>query len=663
MALAGEKVKWVWPVILLWITPILLAQDRQSDLDFSEFSLEDLFKIEIVTASKLEEPLWEAPGVVTVVTATEIERFGGANLYEVLGRVPGVQTSFTIGQNRTSLRGGSPLFTFGRILLLVDGRPIRSPGATIGINYNPIEAFPLSRIQRIEIVRGPGSVLYGTDAFEGVINIITKKGPATDRFQVATRLGSNNGKGAEASVTLGTEEFGFDAGVTHYDQDGWIFDSNDQLNPEETLSKRVFEDRLGFSSTLRYKNLTFSSYLARVKQFSMIPVITQNDPLSLHSKVVSFDLGYDWTLNPNWKIRSDVTFNREVFDFMLGGPLVNWDQDSTLVEVTAFGNLGNNLNLVAGAVLDNWTGNAPSVGIAEYDLSLWSSYAQLNYRANRYLKIIAGGQFNKVENISGDFVPRIGAIISFNPQSGMKLLYGEAFRSPKPIETQVDFPSGNLGNPSLSPETIESFDLQIFFKTERVQSSFNYYRNTEKDLIGLVELENSPYLNTFRNTGSLDLDGFEFEAKFLPTPHWYLLGAWTYQQNEDGNGVEDTSLIPNTSVKVGVAFSRSRFSASVFDTYHSAYHDTSVVNPAIASALLPGRALLNPAPEATHWVTANFTLNLQDLWDLPNSVRFQIEAKNLLDEDVYVPEYLFSNVNSIPGAAGRTFQATCKFKF
>lgn len=121
-------------------------------------------------------PLGEAPGATTVITAEEIERSGAANIFELLRRVPGVDIRYTPMGGHIGIRstGASPFSE--QVLLLIDGSPYNSPdkgGFPGHPNYTGF--FPMDRIARIEIIKGPISVLYGGNAFGGVINIVSKQ--------------------------------------------------------------------------------------------------------------------------------------------------------------------------------------------------------------------------------------------------------------------------------------------------------------------------------------------------------------------------------------------------------------------------------------------------------------------------------------------------------
>src|SRR6185295_7122421 len=142
----------------------------------------------------------EAPGATFVITGEEIERSGAANIFDLLRRVPGVDIRYTPMGGHISIRstGASPFSE--EVLLLIDGSPYNSPdkgGFPGHPNYSGF--FPLDRIARIEIVRGPVSVLYGANAFGGVVNIVSKKAADAVTDQV-------EGTAVGAAVLVGTRD-------------------------------------------------------------------------------------------------------------------------------------------------------------------------------------------------------------------------------------------------------------------------------------------------------------------------------------------------------------------------------------------------------------------------------------------------------------------------
>jgi iron complex outermembrane receptor protein len=159
------------------------------DLDYLSLTLEELGKIKVSIATGNNTPIEQAPAVATVITARQIEAMGARTLDEVLETVPGLHVSYS-GANRLdsiySIRGIHTSFN-AQVLLLTNGTPIQYSGTG---GRPPLFRQPINNIAKIEIIRGPGSAIYGADAFSGVINIITKSVKDIAGNEIGSRSGS-----------------------------------------------------------------------------------------------------------------------------------------------------------------------------------------------------------------------------------------------------------------------------------------------------------------------------------------------------------------------------------------------------------------------------------------------------------------------------------------
>jgi outer membrane receptor for ferrienterochelin and colicin len=145
--------------------------------------LESLSSIKVTTASKFSEKLSDAPSVMSVITSDELRRFGGMSLREVLEQVAGLTLSNASASDRGMVAVGGDQ-NEGHILYLINGRPVREV-LQGGSSADLLASFPVNILERVEVIKGPGSVLYGSDAVAGVINLITKKAVGKD-FHLST---------------------------------------------------------------------------------------------------------------------------------------------------------------------------------------------------------------------------------------------------------------------------------------------------------------------------------------------------------------------------------------------------------------------------------------------------------------------------------------------
>src|SRR5579863_1408026 len=170
---------------------------RQPDL--SEVSIEDLMNIEVTSVSKKEQKMSQAAAAIFVITQEEIIRSGATNIPDLLRMVPGMDVS-QINANTwaVSARGFNDQFS-NKLLVLIDGRAVYTP-LLGGVNWDT-QDVPLEDIDRIEVIRGPGAVIWGANAVNGVINVVTKRAADTQGTLV-TAGGGTEGQ-AQATVRYG----------------------------------------------------------------------------------------------------------------------------------------------------------------------------------------------------------------------------------------------------------------------------------------------------------------------------------------------------------------------------------------------------------------------------------------------------------------------------
>src|SRR5260221_1364363 len=175
---------------LLWAA-VMQAQDHSHDL--IRQNIEDLMNVEVTTASKKEQKLSETAAAIYVITQEDIRRSGATSIAEALRMVPGVNVArLNSSQWAISARGFNGRFS-DKLIVLIDGRSVYTPRFS-GV-YWDVQDTMLEDIERIEVIRGPGATLWGANAVNGVISIITKSARDT--------------QGSLVSAGGGTEELGF----------------------------------------------------------------------------------------------------------------------------------------------------------------------------------------------------------------------------------------------------------------------------------------------------------------------------------------------------------------------------------------------------------------------------------------------------------------------
>src|SRR5271165_1547941 len=175
----------------------------QQPKDLSQASLEDLMNIQVTSVSKKEQSLSKAGAAVFVITQEDIRRSGATNIPDLLRMVPGVNVArMSANTWAISIRGFNDSFA-DKVLVLIDGRSVYNP-ITSGVSWDQ-QDVPLEDIERIEVIRGPGGTVWGANAMNGVINIITAS--AAD-----TKGGLAVGAAGSSQSAAGLLQYGGDAG-------------------------------------------------------------------------------------------------------------------------------------------------------------------------------------------------------------------------------------------------------------------------------------------------------------------------------------------------------------------------------------------------------------------------------------------------------------------
>lgn len=619
--------------------------------DLLSLSLEELMEVKIITVSKSEEMLNDAPGIISVITAKEIKHFGANSLFEVLERVTSAyMTGFHLfPQNNPSIRGDLASHVDNHVLILVNGRPFReSLGG--GFAFSIYLAFPVSMIEKIEIIRGPGSVLYGSNAFVGVINLITKTGtPQQVSSQIALKQGSFGAHALEANGIMNQESFKLAGGIKKFKEDGWPFSAINESGGRGEIPYR--EDNLGaylYGESHGFK--LNALFVQSVQDVWFIPLA--QGQIRNENRRVLLDLGYEHQFSAGWTAQANVTYNGHdtIIDNIpfLATDTTHPQSDDVLLEWTNFMKQGQWNWLLGGTTYFLTTGH----GEFKTHGTSYSLYAQGQYQWTDSLHLIAGGQAVKPVGIAWEVVPRLGMVYQFSPNLGIKMLYSQAFRT---SIYEEKFGAGNIliGNPQLTPETITTTDLNLFYNTKDYQLSATYFHSKGQDLILKVPY---PKFNatTFANAGEITFDGVELEGKVKPTKRFFITSSLTYQTNQNQAGKDNYTSVPNWMAKIGISYEFDQDSSiGLFNNFFSKAPDV--------SARFANVKHVNPETDAFNLMTLNLRMNLNKFVGWP--VVLEGYVYNALDTDIYAPEFARSRVNSIPARQGRGVYLGVQYKF
>ena len=622
--------------------------------DLASMDLQQLMDIKVTTASLFSDKLSEAPGIMSVVTSDELRRFGGITLGEILDRVPGLTQSSQYFTDRSLIAAdGDQTKTSGaHILFLINGRPTREVMEG-GIISDLLESFPVEILERIEIIRGPGSVLYGSNAFSAVVNLITRKAD-TNQASVKSLVGANGALSSSAHFLFKRGDFSMLGASQIHQAPDWPItylvppplQHNPHAPPEPPFHDVSVADRgTGDYLGMNYKGLSFMSAFTEWQSTAFV----QGAVGETRTTRDFADLGYEHKARDNWDMEFNGTFTRTTF-VTFDYPYTDRDSHEFVAEWTNLITLTPKDRLTVGTLFNRIAGTE----VASIDHSLLVAggtrpsggfYAQLDHQLLPSLKLIAGFQSNKFAGIPFSTVPRTGAIWSPARWASIKVLYGQAFRPPSLDETTLNLPDIK-GNPNLLPETVGTFDLGLDLQFAHLQLATDYFHSHQSNSI--VTVGHAPI--HYENLDGVTFDGVEVEGKYYFRRDFFAQGSMLYQTNHDQNGVSNVTPIPDFGFKTGLSYESSRgLIVGVFDVSDG--------NPK------PYAFTVNPLTGWHHSLNAELRQDISRYLHISegNRVAIVAHANDLLDQAVWLPGFGFSNIDSIPVQRGRTIYAGLEF--
>lgn len=644
-------------IILSLASCILLqANDVDQAANLSILSFEDLMNIEVTSTSRRAESQHMAPGIVTIISSQEIEQYGARHLRDVLDRVVGMQilSSRQWGHTKSSIRGMNTSHNEGSVLILLNGRPVRE-ATDGGVNFDIYEGFPLATIDRIEIIRGPGSVIYGTNAMAGVINLVTKDAKTTiNKTRIDIGGGSFDRRQLQVSSLLSTADYSVTVGANLIRSNGDNFEGitdNDRNTGTYILDEH--SDNLVING--KYKNFTFNTMVMdnepnRANSTFQLPAQEVN------KRRLYFDAGYLYDIANGWDASINYTLNTSSVGWQASETRGrnHYKDRSEMVELIVRGNLSENLNLLAGAT-HNENSTAFDFFLDPIEVHNYSAYAQLDYMVTPKLKVIGGAQWNKTQHKSGDLSARAGLVQGISENWWVKFLYSEAFRSPNLVESYIRSGINLWGNPNLEPEKIQTYDLQLIYQTAKEYVGITLYDTMHEELIVRDSATNPP---SFKNQGFMRYQGIEIEGRIAATGDLDLIANYSYQTNKNNNGLEQSTFAPQQMAKAGANYKGfNGINIGVFNSYISAATDLTVTNNA------PYR---NTKPSAYNLLTANITLDTAKAWGVGKADHsiLSLYLDNLFNETIYSADLNFGGQNnSVPHHWGRSANLTYTYKF
>ncbi len=484
----------------------------------------------VVTATRLPLRLDALPVPVTVLMGDSLRARGVRSVAEALRDVPGVEIASAGpdgAQTSLFLRGGESDY----VKVLVDGVPLNDPGGAIDL-----ADLDLTNVERIEVVRGPASVLYGSDAVSGVIQIFTRRGHGRPEATASALPGLGARRDAagsyptldlEAGLSGGDAALGYSFGISRYRSDGLLPLNNGYLNRAVSARLALARGRSDIAANARYHDAVYHYPTDGAGN-----IVDTNAVQDGRMFALSVDAGHDFGGRAQARILATDNEIRRTFQDRqdnaadtLGTYAGDGHQRQSRRSVDGRLNLflspaGDVLTLGAMLERDAVNGNSryvsqygPITGAVNEQRTTRALYAQLVAKPAPHLDAQLGvrREDNDAFGVFGTY--RLGASYALTASTRLRAAFGTAFREPSFAESYGSG-YGDVGNPGLGPEHTRTWEggLRQTLLAGRLSISATYFDQHFTDLVQYTFTTPTPGAPNYYNVGGANARGVELSG-------------------------------------------------------------------------------------------------------------------------------------------------------
>ncbi|MCB4792818.1 MAG: TonB-dependent receptor [Elusimicrobia bacterium] len=525
--------------------------------DSEEQGGEQLFFMEIpsvIAASRREQPVTEAPASVEVVTAQEIRDSGATNIPEAIRMVAGIDLTSISSRNRFVFIRGFHEGNNNFLLVMIDGRSIDWDV------YNVVlwdqQQIGLDEIERIEIINGPGSSLYGANAYSGIINIITKTPEQINGTNINVRGGTPSLFNTSIIHGKTTQKVDYKVSAGFDKLDEWkdtpLKDAGQVSRANALVDYKISEkSKLSFSAGRAY-GLNQKFFGGENVGVGVNPSGYNNDyaqaaytlgTLSIRSYVKNADMSI------KFPVMSDVWYFKTT----------NFD-----VELQHSFEIGNTHSLVWGLDYRNLGMQKNEIVSSDHAQDIYGVFAEDQYQMTDQLKLVLGARYDSHPLIKSQVSTRGALLYAINKDQSILGSVSKAFRNPTLVESYFDRTTTSLvfnplagafvpitaiilGNQNLSPEQVTAYQAEYRYKLSTIEGKVGVFYNQYSDFIvarDAIDPTGVSVTTTFENSGGADNVGAMLGFNVLFTD--WLKGTLNYtyaqtREKEDNTGTNLTN--------------------------------------------------------------------------------------------------------------------------
>lgn len=535
--------------------------------DLQEFALDDM----VVTATRTESKMVDVPVNTTVISAEKIADRHYLDVADVLKDVPGatvLDTGVGAYEKKVVLNGDE------RVLVLVDGKRVNIDMGTMSRASYDLNQMPdVSLIERIEVVKGHGGALYGSDAVGGVINIITKKMDHS-YGKVSMGFGSHQARDAKAMYTIKEGKTGVMVAASKYKQGYHEYkDAKTDANKRWPAASTYENEKVSVKLS---QELSETSNLELGYDFSKFEGVrsysTKATSASFSNKKTNdFYAKYDWTVND--KDQGFIQLYRNKYDYYNAGDMYETD---TGFEAQQNITLSDNNQLVVGASYRKAKALNATSYTAEKSINNKAVFVSDQWEFAPNWTLDAGVRYDKHSTAGSKTTWSAGLNKKFDENSHAYFNWGQVFKAPTLDDlyyySVMDFDGfkyESYGNPNLKPEKGDTWTIGYGTKiADKTSVNISYFQSKLEDAIDWdTTNSDNASVSIVRNVDKQKKNGMELSVAHELNDNWDLEASYTYirvKNNEHGSGyVRDANYIPNM-YRFGVRYHDDLWNADLF---------------------------------------------------------------------------------------------------
>lgn len=647
--------------------------------DLWSMDIEQLLKVEITSASRFTESVLSTPNSVSVIERQDWEKRGARRTSDAFQQLSGVMIlPIPAGGNSIQVRGYGTASVKGKATLL-DGVPINS--FVFGSDMFSVDNIELAALDRIELVRGPSSILYGSDAFHSAVSYTTWQ-PNSEKAQSKVSAGQNDyyHGSVQTRQTLANEWLlGLSISASQEGDQDSVFEYQSPIDGSTQLADRELKwdsqtavlhlmqdknDEKGISASLYYSgndaddfqgggSASFPTYDkdrgAHDSHLGMAR-LSYKHPLA-HDIDFETQLYY-WQMKHSQEVLipiptdtlSDVTEyeeNRGGISAILRQDAksiaTRWSLEASYEEAGVDSNSLQRSSINSGIIIPS-----QSVDYSGTDQTVYGLSFDANTALSSHWNAIWGGRYDHYNTFGNEFSPRAGFIFQPVEDISFKLIYSEAFRAPSAIELKGSpFAKGST---DLKPEVMENIEFGLVKSADLWELEWTLFYNQWKDRIVLVPFVQGGFSSKYVNSGESQSTGSEVTLR-NQFDRWIVESSASYVYSKNNDTEQWNGVFPKLILNVGVGYSWPEQHVELFVA--NRFHDHATLGDQTLPPFTDTKAPIYFRTDVTIKKT------FKDNWEVGLALR------NIFDRDNALP----SLANSYNGVPGIDFDAAMTIKY